>query len=305
MKRLFFIMALAIISICMITSCSNQSPEVGSNPSSKKQMSQSEHASNSKAITALSVVEAYGMDVDKPNSKAITGTKEFRFDKDVTINTTALKQKEITDPLLKQMVNSLPNNFVVTVKAGSYFTYTISESGIFTYHTVDIRITIDGKIIEIEKDYDNKWIEIDGTIFDSKPLDEMLELADDAADVIENLFEKFDWQSMIIGGNNAIQLEIRDDDNKLEAKITGSIKVTDKTGSFGITANLNCTEFEDDGVTKEKEFILDISLNFKYDLSSFNQSTKIEDLINYLDDSISIKINGKDIWKEAFLAELD
>lgn len=254
MKRLFFIMALAIISICMITSCSNQSPEVGSNPSSKKQMSQSEYASNSKAITALSVVEAYGMDVDKPNSKAITGAKEFRFDKDVTINTTALKQKEITDPLLKQMVNSLPNNFVVTVKAGSYFTYTISESGIFTYHTVDIRITIDGKTIEIEKDYDDKWIEIDGTIFDSTPLDEMLELADDAADVIENLFENFSWESINIGNQDTINLVFKDGE-KIEAKITGSIKVSAETGSFGITTNLNCTEFEDDGVTKEKEFI--------------------------------------------------
>lgn len=304
MKRLFFIMALAIISICMITSCSNQSPEVGSSPSTKKQMSQSEYASNSKAITALNVVEAYGIDVDKPNSKAITGAKEFRFDKDVTINTEELKGKSITDPILKQMIDNLPNNFEVTIKSGSYFTYTISESGIFTYHTVDIRITIDGKTIEIEKDYDDKWIEIDGTFFNSTPLDEMLELADDAADVIENLFEKFDWQSMIIGGSNAILLEIKDD-NELEAKITGSMKVTDKTGSFGITANLNCIEFEDDGETKEKEFALDISLNFKYDISSFNQSTKIEDLIKYLDDSISIKINGKDIWKEAFLAELD
>ena len=132
----------------------------------------------------------------------------------------------------------------------------------------------------------------------------MLELADDAADVIENLFENFSWESINIGNQDTINLVFKDGE-KIEAKITGSIKVSAETGSFGITTNLNCTEFEDDGETKEKEFTLDISLNFKYDLSSFNQSTKIEDLIKYLDDSISIKINGKDVWKEAFLAELD
>ena len=101
MKKIFIILALTIISLSLITSCSNQSPEVGSSPSTKKQMSQSEYASNSKAITALSVVEAYGMDVEKPKSKAITGAEKFRFYKDVTINTEELKGKSITDPILK------------------------------------------------------------------------------------------------------------------------------------------------------------------------------------------------------------
>ena len=304
MKKFFIILALTIISLSLITSCSNQSPEVGSSPSTKKQMSQSEYASNSKAITALSVVEVYGMDVEKPKSKAISGAEEFRFDKDVTINTEELKRKSITDPILKQMVNNLPNSFEVTIKSGSYFTYTISEIGIFTYHTVDIKISIDGKTIEIEKDYDDKWIEIDGTFFDSTPIEEMLELADDAADIIEDLFENFSWASIKVGEKDNIELEIRDKD-KLEAKITGSIQVTADTGRFIIIFKLNCIEYEDDEKTIEKEYTLDVTLNFKRDLWSFSESTKIDELIKYLDDSITIKVNGKDIWKEAFLAELD
>lgn len=304
MKKFFIILALTIISLSLITSCSNQSPEVGSSPSTKKQMSQSEYASNSKAITALSVVEVYGMDVEKPKSKAITGAEEFRFDKDVTINTASLKEKSFENPILKQMVDNLPNNFEVTIKSGSYFTYTISESGIFTYHTVDIKISIDGKTIEIEKDYDDKWIEIDGTFFDSTPIEEMLDLAEDAADIIEDLFENFSWASIQVGEKDNIELEIRDKD-KLEAKITGSIQVTADTGRFAIIFKLNCIEYEDDEKTIEKEYTLDVSLNFNYNISNFNELTKLEDLIKSLSDSITIKVNGKEVWKEAFLAELD
>ena len=202
------------------------------------------------------------------------------------------------------MVNNLPNNFEVTIKSGSYFTYTISESGIFTYHTIDIKISIDGKTIEIEKDYDDKWIEIDGTFFDSTPIEEMLELADDAADIIESLLDKLRGESIIVGQKDNFNLQIMDN-GELEAKITGTIKVTSTTGSFGIIYNLNCIEYEDDGKTIEKAFTLDASLNFKYDLLSFDNSTNLEDLIKSLSDSITIKVNGKDIWKEAFLAELE
>lgn len=304
MKKLFSIISISLIALLFVISCSNQTATPGTSPETKKKMSQSEYASNSKAITALSVVEVYGMDIEKPKSKAITGAEEFRFDKDVTINTEELKGKSITVPILKQMVDNLPNNFEVTIKSGSYFTYTISENNIFTYHTIDIKISIDGKTIEIEKDYDDKWIEIDGTFFDSTPIEEMLELADTAADIIESLLDKLRGEPIKVDQNNNINLEIKDN-GKLEAEITGNIKVTSTTGSFGIIYNLNCIEYKDDGKTIEKEFTLDASLNFKYDLSSFNNSTKLEDLIKSLSDSITVKVNGKDVWKEAFLQELD
>ena len=132
----------------------------------------------------------------------------------------------------------------------------------------------------------------------------MLELADDAADVIEDLFENFSWASIKVGEKDNIELLFKDGE-KIEAKITGSIKVTSGTGSFAIIFNLNCIEYEDDEKTIEKEFTLDVSLNFKRDLWSFSESTKVEELIKYFDDSITIKVNGKEVWKEAFLAELD
>ena len=291
MRKLFSFLSISLIALLFVTSCSNQTATPGTSPETKKQMSQSEYASNSKAITALSVVEVYGMDVEKPKSKAITGAEEFRFDTDVTIKTDELKEKTITDPILKQMVDNLPNNFEVTIKSGSYFTYIISESGIFTYHTIDIKISIDGKTIEIEKDYDDKWIEIDGTFFDSTPIEEMLELADDAADVIEDLFNNF---SIKLGENNEIVIDKEDG----EAKINGLISVSNTNNDFSMIFDLNCIGYEDE------KFSLYVELKFNALFESFGKDT-IKQLLEKLDESINIKVNGKDIWKEAFLQELD
>lgn len=301
MKKLFSIISISLIALLFVISCSNQTATPGTSPETKKQMSQSEYASNSKAITALSVVEVYGMDIEKPKSKAITGAEEFRFDKDVTINTEELKGKSITYPILKQMVDNLPNNFEVTIKSGSYFTYTISENNSFTYHTIDIKISIDGKTIEIEKDYDDKWIEIDGTFFDSTPIEEMLELANDAADFIEDLFNKFIWSS-IKSGDNKIDIEIKDGDN-VEGKITGTLIVSKTDKDFSMIFDLKCIEY-DEGKEGES-YSLYVSLKFNTIFESFVCDTNIKQLLEKLVDSITIKVNDKDIWNKAFLQELD
>ena len=190
MKKLFSIISISLIALLFVISCSNQTPTLGTSPETKKQMTQSEYASNKAAINALNVVEAYGMNVATPSARSLSTSKEYKFDKEVDINTTALKEKlnSIEDPILKQMISNLPNDFTVKIKQGSYFSYTISEEGIFTYHTIDLIINVNGKEIEIEKDFDDKWIEIDGSFFDLTHLEEMLELADDAADVIDDLF---------------------------------------------------------------------------------------------------------------------
>lgn len=303
MKKLFSIISISLIALLFVISCSNQTATPGTSPETKKQMSQSEYASNSKAITALSVVEVYGMDVEKPKSKAITGAEEFRFDTDVTIKTDELKEKTITVPILKQMVDNLPNNFEVTIKSGSYFTYTISENNIFTYHTIDIKISIDGKTIEIEKDYDDKWIKIEGSFFDSTPIEEMLELADDAADVIEVLLKNLRWPSIELGKENKFDLDILDDNKKVEANISGSITVSYTDKDFLMIFDLNCIEY-DDG-KEDGKFSLYAELKFNALLESFGKDTTIEQLLEKLDDSIIVKVNGKDIWNEAFLQELD
>ena len=296
MKKLFSIISISLISLLFVISCSNQLSTPGTSPETKKQMNQSEYSSNKDAINALNVVEAYGMSVDKSTARSISGSQEYKFEKDVDINTTALKEKlnSIEDPILKQMISNLPNDFTVKIKQGSYFSYTISEEGIFTYHTIDLIINVNGKEIEIEKDFDDKWIEIDGSFFDLTPLEEMLELADDAADVIEDLFNN--WSSIKLGENNEIVINDKEDG---VANITGTISVSNTNNDSSMIFDLNCIGYEDE------KFSLYVELKFNALFESFGNDTTIKQLLEKLDESINIKVNGKDIWKEAFLQELD
>lgn len=293
MKKIF---SLLVISLLFVISCSNQTPTLGTSPETKKQMTQSEYASNKAAINALNVVEAYGMNVATPSARSLSTSKEYKLDKEVDINTTALKEKlnSIEDPIIKQMISKLPDNFNVKVKQGSHFSYTISEEGIFTYHTIDLIINVNGKEIEIEKDFDDKWIEIDGSFFDLTPLEEMLELADDAADVIEDLFNN--WSSIKLGENNEIVINDKEDG---VANITGTISVSNTNNDSSMIFDLNCIGYEDE------KFSLYVELKFNALFESFGNDITIKQLLEKLDESINIKVNGKDIWKEAFLQELD
>lgn len=67
--------------------------------------------------------------------------------------------------------------------------------------------------------------------------------------------------------------------------------------------DLNCIEY-DDG-KEDGKFSLYVKLTFNALLESFGKDTTIEQLLEKLDDSIIVKVNGKDIWNEAFLQELD
>ena len=292
MKKIF---SLLVISLLFVISCSNQLSTPGTSPETKKQMNQSEYSSNKAAINALNVVEAYGMCVEKSTARSISGSQEYKFEKDVDINTTDLKDtlNSVDDPIIEQMISKLPDNFNVKVKQGSHFSYTISEEGIFTYHTIDLIINVNGNEIEIEKDFDDKWIEIGGSFFDLTPLEEMLELADDAADVIEDLFNNF---SIKLGEKNEIVIKDKEDG---EAKITGTISVSNTNNDFSMIFDLNCIGYEDE------KFSLYVELKFNALFESFGNDTTIKQLLEKLDESINIKVNGKDIWKEAFLQELD
>ena len=296
MKKIF---SLLVISLLFVVSCSNQLSTPGTSPETKKQMNQSEYSSNKDALNALNVVEAYGMSVKKSTARSISGSQEYKFEKDVEINTTDLKAElnSVDNPIIKQMISKLPDNFNVKVKQGSHFSYTISEEGIFTYHTIDLIINVNGKEIEIEKDFDDKWIEIDGSFFDLTPLEEMLELADDAADAIEDLFNNFSWSSIKLGEKNEIDINIKDKE-EVVAKITGSITISNSANDFSMIFDLNCIGYEDE------KFSLYVELKFNALFESFGKDT-IKQLLEKLDESINIKVNGKDIWKEAFLQELD
>ncbi|MDY5930519.1 MAG: hypothetical protein SPJ34_00635 [Candidatus Ornithospirochaeta sp.] len=309
MHRIPKAIIIAIVSATILLSCGTDGPSVGTSPATKKAMSQSEYASSGNAVTAVKAIEAYGIQEQKPSSRALEGISSFKFEKETDISTEYLRGLAITDPVLKAMIAELPDSLSFTVKAGSSFSYSISESGAFIYHTMDIEMEIDGKTIELEKDYDEKWIEIDGTFFDTEPLDKMLDAADDAADILTDLFDNIDkadlsWETMISGAENKFRIQLKEGE-KLEAEITGILSFSISEQSFNAYINASYTEYEDGKI--EETHALEASLSFSFDkpISGISELQNFEEIAKSLSDSISIKIDGVEVWKEAFLAELD
>lgn len=309
MHRIPKAIIIAIVSATILLSCGTDGPSVGTSPATKKAMSQSEYASSGNAVTAVKAIEAYGIQEQKPSARALEGASSFRFEKDTAISTEYLRGLAITDPVLKAMIAELPDSLSFTVNAGSSFTYSISQEGAFIYHTMDIEMEIDGKTIELEKDYDDKWIEIDGTFFDTDPLDKMLDAADDAADILTDLFDNIDkaeltWETMISGAENKFRIQLKEGE-KLEAEITGILSFSISEHSFNAYINASYTEYEDGKI--EETHALEARLSFSFDkqISGISELQNFEKIAKSLSDSISVKIDGVEIWKEAFLAELD
>lgn len=309
MHRIAKSIIIAIVSATILLSCGTDGPSVGTSPATKKAMSQSEYASSGNAVTAVKAIEAYGIQEQKPSSRALEGSLAYTFENDTVISTAKLKGLVIEDEVLKAMISELPADFTFTVNAGSSFTYSISQEGAFIYHTMDIEMEIDGKTIELEKDYDDKWIEIDGTFFDTDPLDKMLDAADDAADILTDLFDNIDkadlsWETMISGAENELRIQLKEGE-KLEAEITGILSFSISEQSFNAYINASYTEYEDGKI--EETHALEARLSFSFDksISGISELQNFEEIAKSLSDSISVKIDGVEIWKEAFLAELD
>lgn len=204
---------------------------------------------------------------------------------------------------------SLPSGVKVSVKAKSYVRYEIDANGVSHISALDIEIMLlDGKTIEIEKDEDDKWIEIDGTFFDNSELEKMLDAADDAADAIEEFFEKLgegtlkiDLSTLISGEETKVSVEIKDDDEE----ITGTVLLKIDNKKLMASFNFKYVEY-DDGVIEDT---LTIEASMAFDLSisiSSIEDLDIENLVKLLDgSSVSVKVNGMDVWAEAFIDELD
>ena len=192
---------------------------------------------------------------------------------------------------------------------GSFVTYK-TQDGIRVVSSLDVTIIIGDKTIEIEKDADEKWIEIDGTFFDNTQLEKMLDAAEDAAEAIEEIFKNLenikienkiiDLKTLLNGNEQKFSLEIKEGET-LKTKIEGTtiFKITDDK-KLSTSFDFKYTEYEDDGKTIDEEFNLNASL-----LLNINNPSIFSDINLELIKNAKVTINGMEVWADAFLDELD
>lgn len=317
MKNKIKVAGLLILSLLIAVSCSPEKVQDGKTAATKKTMTSEEFAVNKDAIKSLSVVEAYALANSpsaQPSARSLSedGLKlTFQGEEKVSTDTIiiALEKKKENATTEEEklfyttLIQSLPSSYSVEVKKGSFVIYK-EEKGIKVISSLDITIVIDGKTIEIEKDEDEKWLEIDGTFFDNTELEKMLDAAEDASEALEEFFNnlkniKLDFNTIISGESQKFSLDIKDD-GELEARIEGSFlfKITDEK-KLSSTFDFKYTEYEDDGTTEDEEFTLQASLSFDLNPLSI-ADIKLSKIID-----ASVKINGMDVWTDAFLEELE
>lgn len=322
MKKAFriigIVLALSLV-VGLAISCDPSTVPEGKTAQTKKSMTSAEYKANSKALEGMAVVEAYAMTQPEGTSGAKGLAKEYKFSVDTELSTDKIiadlnalaTSEENADKkaFYTALATSLPSGVSVSVKAESYVRYEIDENGVSHISSLDIEIMLDGKTIEIEKDEDDKWIEIDGTFFDNSELERMLDAADDAADAIEEFFEKMgegsvkiDLDTLISGKETNASVEIKDDDEE----ITGTALLKIDNNKLVTIFNFNYIERDDSGAT-EKKLAIEASMTFGL-LKPITGiiDLNIEKLVNLIDESsVSVKVNGTNVWAEAFIDELD
>ena len=317
MKKIIKLAAILLISIILLASCSSEKTMDGKTANTKKQMTSTEYSENRGAIKSVSVVEAYAIanqDNATPSARGTSDEYKLSFNETTTIKTSDIISKLDTrienaktgaeKAFYNSLKASIQNAPSVEVKAGSYVNFRVDENGIALISSLDITIVIDGKTIEIEKDADDKWIEIDGTFFDNSQLEKMLDAAEDAAEAIEEIFKylknkKIDLNTILNVDKQEFSIAIKDGET-LEAKIEGTtiLKITDDK-KLSTSFDFKYTEYEDDGKTIDEEFNLNASL-----LLNINPAS-IGDINLKLIENAKVTINGMEVWADAFLDELD
>lgn len=325
MKKAFriigIVLALSLV-VGLAISCDPSTVPDGKTAQTKKSMTSAEYKANSKALEGMAVVEAYAMTQPEGTSGAKGLAKEYKFSVDTELSTDKIiadlnalaTSEENADKkaFYTALATSLPSGVSVSVKAESYVRYEIDENGVSHISSLDIEIMLDGKTIEIEKDEDDKWIEIDGTFFDNSELERMLDAADDAADAIEEFFEELgkriksgemNLTVLVSKEKTEISFDIMDDE-EIEAKIVGFVVFKVENSKLVTSFNFKYTEYDDgieDTLTIEASMAFDLSIS----ISSI-EDLDIENLVKLLDgSSVSVKVNGMDVWAEAFIDELD
>ena len=322
MKKTIKLVSILLLVMMVVISCSPEKTMDGKTAETKKQMTSTEYSENKEAIRSVTFVEAYAVANAVANSEAATSNTRslsedglvFTFDvtekvdtKDIITNLgikASNAKNEIEKAFYNSLIDSLSNAPDVEVKAGSYVNFRVDEKGIAVVSSLDITIIIDGREIEIEKDADDKWIEIDGTFFDDTELEKMLDAAEDAAEAIEEFFNnlsqiKIDFDTLISGDAQSFKIEVKDG-TELEAIIEGStaFKITDDK-KLSTSFDFKYTEYEDDGKTVDEEFNIKASLKL-----NLNPTVIGEINLKEIAD-VSVTINGMEVWADAFLDELD
>lgn len=323
MKKAFriigIVLALSLV-VGLAISCDPSTVPDGKTAQTKKSITSAEYKANSKALEGMAVVEAYAMMQPEGTSVAKGLAKEYKFSVDTELSTdkiiaglndlAASEENADKRAFYTALAASLPSGVKVSVKAESYVRYEIDKNGVSHISSLDIEIMLDdGKTIEIEKDEDDKWIEIDGTFFDNSELERMQDAADDAADAIEEFFEKMgegsvkiDLETLISDKETTVSVEIKDDDEE----ITGTALLKIDNNKLVTIFNFNYIERDDSGAT-EKELAIEASMTFGL-LKPITGiiDLNIEKLVNLLDESsVSVKVNGTNVWADAFIDELD
>ena len=193
---------------------------------------------------------------------------------------------------------------------GSFVNYK-TQDGIRVVSSLDVIIIIGDKTIEIEKDVNEKWVEIDGTFFDDSELEKMLDKAEEAAESIEEFFTSIkigpeDLKTIIDGTFN----DIKEGDFGKDATATGSYSFKFDDKSFVSTFDYEYHEIDDE----DEKIKVQGTISFSFDsikqvyeaLFSLTDADDFENLIESARNTISVKIrvNGTEIWGDAFLDEL-
>ena len=302
-SRVIFTLISLCLILLMVSSCAGNQTMDGSTKDRKKEMTSSEYSDNRKALEGMAVAEAYviaNKDDKKSNTRSLDqGSYRYSFDIDTDISSNTLKA-ELQTSSYAELAATLPSGTTLTVKKGSYVNFSVDDKGIILVSSLDLTIVIDGKTIEIEKDEDENWLVIDGTFFDNTQIELMLERAEDAAEAIEEFFENI---GTIIGFNTLIEEKSQECNITIKDKgktISGTTAFFYEDGTLEVTLKAKYTEFEDDGETIDESFTLDVSLKFNIlDIKDFNEIdlTKLG--------SFTVKVDGIEVWKDAFSSALD
>ena len=323
MKKTLKLTSVLLALLLLIVSCSPEKQMDGKTAETKKQMTETEYSQNREAIRGVSVVEAYAVansEKAASSSRAMTGGDlTLTFSENTTISSSKIISKleekaskatsNTEEAFYTTLSKSIPPSMKLEIVKGSFVNYK-TQDGIRVVSSLDVTIIIGDKTIEIEKDADEKWIEIDGTFFDDSELEKMLDKAEEAAESIKDFFNnlsdaELDLDKKTNGEEQSIEIKVKDEDDEITIKGKTSFKITDSKELF-ISIKFTYTEI-DDGKEEDK---FDISASFNLDLNSLSPKEIIDLIvqgkINIKDlGDINIKIDGKEVWVEAFLDEID
>ena len=323
MKKTLKLTSVLLALLLLIVSCSPEKQMDGKTAETKKQMTETEYSQNREAIRGVSVVEAYAVansEKAASSSRAMAGGDlTLTFSENTTISSSdiiskLLEKAKVTENEAEKafyttLYKSIPPSMKLEIVKGSFVNYK-TQDGIRVVSSLDVTIIIGDKTIEIEKDADEKWIEIDGTFFDDSELENMLDRAEDAAEAIKDFFDnlsdvELDLDKKTNGEDQSIEITVKDKDDEITIKGKTSFKITDSKELF-ISIKFTYTEI-DDGKEEDK---FDISASFNLDLDSLSPKEIIDLIvqgkINIKDlGDINIEIDGKEVWVEAFLDEID